>query len=176
MKIFLNQTVIFFTVVLFQGCSGHALQDLIDGNNHKTSSDISHETAKDDKVIAPSKNSALQSISPSATAGDDHEEYRYIQKNTNEWIEKEWEPLTEANTENEKKSNSDNNNKHKPIGIDSNASQESNESNPFTLQHYVDKARIYQKNKEKRDENKTKKPSHSEMIETLPGIGSSSKR
>ncbi|MDA3946785.1 MAG: hypothetical protein PF439_08920 [Helicobacteraceae bacterium] len=165
-----------FVISLFYGCSGHALQDLVDGKSQKKPSDTSVEKVKDDKVISPSKNSALQSISPSTTASDDHKDYRYMQKNTNEWIENEWDPLTESNSTNEKNSNIDDNNKHKLLENDNNNSLSEDDNSSFTLQHYVDKAGNYIENREKRDANKTKKPSHKEMLDTLPGIGKSTKK
>jgi len=115
-------------------------------------------------------NSALQSISPSKTAGDDHEEYRYIQKSTNEWIENEWEPLTEGNTTITK--NSEDNNSATEDVTNSNSEQAQIDDNSSTgLQYYVDKAGVYLDNKNKRDANVTKKPSHVDKVNAMPGIG-----
>lgn len=176
MNIFLKQILIFSTVALFYGCSGHTLQELVDGDNRNKSSNTATAEAKITTLPSPSNNSTLQSISPSTTAGDDHEKYRYMQKNTNEWMENEWNPLTESNSSNEKNSNTSDNNKHKLLESDSNSSLRADENNTYTLQYYVDKASIYIENREKRDANKTKEASHKEMIETLPGIGKSTKR
>ena len=154
-------------ISLFSGCSGHALQELIDGDHAETSS------AKEKPKRAPSQNSALNSISPSATAGDDHEEYRYIQKSTNTWIKEEWEPLTEQNQSDTNRNISD----AKCTQTDANASsQDRDDNSSFTLQYYVDKAGVYLENKKRRDANKTKEPSHTEKINTLPAIGKSDKR
>ncbi len=172
----IKKFITFFVIALFYGCSGHTLQDLVDDNSQNKSSNAATAEAQADKFPSPSNNSALQSISPSTTASDDHEEYRYMQKSTNEWIENEWNPLTENNLSDEKNSNTDDNNKHKIMKIDTNESQLDDNSSVMPLQHYVDKAGIYIENKEKRDANKTEKSSHSEMIETLPGIGTKSKR
>jgi len=118
----------------------------------------------------PSQNSALQSFSPSKTAGDDHEEYRYIQKNTNEWIEKEWEPLTESNAT-VTKSGEDNNTVTEDV-TNGNIEQTQIDDNSSTgLQYYVDKAGVYLDNKNKRDANATKKPSHVDKVNAMPGIG-----
>ena len=142
-------------ISLFQGCSGHSLQELLDG-----------ESSTDTKTVAPSQNKALNSISPSTTAGDDHEEYRYMQQNTNAWIKDEWEPLTESNTttnEEKKVEELSSANEHDLSSDDDNSS--------YTLQRYVDKAGLYLENKEKRDANKTKAPSHVDKINAMPGIG-----
>ena len=159
-----------FLISLFYGCSGHALQDLIDGDQ----ADISSAKEQTQPLkTAPSQNEALNSISPSSTAGDEHEEYRYIQKNTNTWIEEEWTPLTEQNQSDTNRNILDNNNTQ----IESNTSSGNKDDNSsFTLQYYVDKAGLYLENKKKRDANKTKEPSHTEKINTLPAIGKSNKR
>lgn len=146
----------------FYGCSGHALQDLIDGGTEEEKQIKVTEKSQTSTAKTPSKNSALNSISPSATSDDEHVEYRYIQKNTNTWIEEEWEPLTEQN-QSDTKSNT--------IASDNN---ESNAS--FTLQYYVDKAGVYLKNKEKRDGNKSKETSHTEKIDKMPVIGKHKRR
>ena len=175
MKTYQTTLLILLTISLLQGCSGHALQDLIDDNNEDSSSEkasLKNET----KLPPPSQNSALQSISPSITATDDHAEYRYIQQNTNEWLEKEWDPLTETNASSVENGNSFSNNMHKS---DSNKTNESltNEGNTSSgLQYYVDKAGIYLDNKEKRDANKTKEPSHVDKVNAMPGIGKKTTR
>ena len=151
---------------LFYGCSTYTLQGLIDGDHNQTVDKSSQHS----KSVAPSQNKALNSISPSTTASDDHVEYRYIQKSTNEWIENEWEPLT-GQEENVTKGN---------ISPSEHPSEEQNskvkreeENSSFTLQHYVDKASVYMKNKKRRDVNKTKVPSHTEKINNMPVIGKS---
>ena len=154
---------------LFQGCSGHTLQDLIDGeSNSKSSSEQSEQTIEKTHVVPPSQNRALNSISPSSTASDEHEEDRHMQKGTNEWLENEWKSLTESNTSTTKEGNSTPINDQKRRSID--------DINSTGLQYYVDKAGIYMENKKKRDANKTKVPSHVEKINAMPGIGKSRKR
>lgn len=168
--------MIFFTISLFYGCSGHILQDLIDDDSIEKPSNPTAREHPVERRTPPSQNSVLQSISPSATASDEHEEHRYMQQHTNEWIEKEWNPLTESHTSDVENSNSTNNNKHKMTVSDSNQTQIDEEESYFTLQHYVDKAEVYHENKEKRDANKTKKPSHVDKVNAMPGIGTKATR
>jgi len=141
------------TFLLFQGCSGYTLQSLIDGESaDRTAPQTTLSSEADGERVPPSQNSALQKISPSKTAGDDHEEHRIMQKETNAWIENEWEPLTEGNKE-------------------MNISAVVEDNSTFTLQHYVDKAALYKKNKTIRDANKTKVPSHVDKVNAMPVIG-----
>ncbi len=147
---------------LLCGCSGHVLQDMIDEKS----------TNKSDTKTPPSQNRALQSISPSTTAGDDHEEFRYMQKSTNAWIKNEWEPLTESNTTTLENSKNSTENE----GKSADQTQNTDENSSFTLQHFVDKAGLYLENKEKRDAIRTKEPSHAERIDALPGIGTKTGR
>jgi len=153
---------------LFLGCSGHTLQELIDG---KKENDSSSEKPSGDHAeayqVPPSRNSALNAISPSSTADESHQEYRYLQKSTDDWIEKEWEPLTEppkSVTESNITAYDDNHNEENTSSIDG-------DSGTFTLQHYVDKTARYIENKKRRDANKSKSPSHTEKINAMPGIG-----
>ena len=158
---------------LLVGCSGHSLQDLIDGKNSADASskqNIEHE--KKSKRVAPSQNKALNSISPSRTAGDEHEEHRYIQKSTNTWIEDEWEPLTESNTSDNKEVKSE----RTIIKSDANSTLSQEDNSSTGLQYYVDKAEVYFENKKKHDANKTEAPSHTEKIDAMPGIGKSKRR
>ena len=150
-------------ISLFQGCSGHALQDLIDGDKNATK----QMDGTKDKKVAPSQNKALNSISPSSTASDEHDEHRHIQKSTNTWLEDEWEPLTESNTSTTNAVKADNNISED----DANQTISQDDNSSSGLQYYVDKAEVYFDNKEKRDANKTKVPSHTEKIDAMPGIG-----
>lgn len=162
----------FLAASLFYGCSGHALQDLVDGNSTNNLSSKNSPDDRADKMPAPSQNSALQSISPSSTASDDHQEYRYIQQNTNEWLEKEWSPLSESSSSDVNISNSDNLNKESGLSENNSSTYDNEDENgSFTLQHYVDKAKIYHENKEKLDDNTTKAPSHVDKVNAMPGIG-----
>jgi len=165
-------TALIVTTALFQGCSGHALQDWIDGDSSSDASSKQHDhTTSDTKPVTPSQNKALNSISPSSTASDEHEEHRYMQKSTNAWIKNEWDPLTDSNTSASKKANETD-----KTQADTNKSVSSDDINTTGLQYYVDKAGIYIDNKKKRDANKTKAPSHTEKINAMPGIGKPSGR
>ena len=171
----LNKTVLYTTLILviglFQGCSGHALQDLIDGNTNDSPSDKAEHLDTNSHTVTPSQNKALNSISPSTTASDEHEEYRYMQKNTNAWIEKEWEPLTESNTSIQKEKQAAIKTDNNITKTDTNESVSKDDNSSSGLQYYVDKAELYFENKEKRDANKTKAPSHVDTINAMPGIG-----
>jgi len=160
----LSYIVLVLVVSLFQGCSGHTLQDWIDGDTTDPSAKNSEQKSK---TVPPSQNKALNSISPSSTASDDHEEYRYMQKNTNAWIKEDWEPLTESNATEKVDVESD----KAIINSDENTSVSQEDNSSSGLQYYVDKADVYFENKKKRDANKTKVPSHTEKINAMPGIG-----
>ena len=135
------------TIGLFYGCSGDAYTYADNVNRAK---------------VPPSQNSALQSLSPSKTASDDHKAYRHIQKSTNEWIKNEWEPLTECNNTITKSNKNYNTVTQEPALDDANSTA--------NLQHYVDKAGLFIENRKIRDANKTKAPSHTEKISKLPVI------
>jgi hypothetical protein len=143
---------------LLTGCSGHVLQDIVDGDSKNTA------------ATPPSQNSALQSISPSQTASDDHEEHRIMQKNTNEWINGEWKMFTESNTSAIQKPQETTANG--AVG----AIQTADDINSSGLQYYVDKAALYMENKKIHEANRTKTPSHAEQIDAMPGIGKTDHR
>lgn len=161
-------SALLLVISLFQGCSGYALQDLIDGDK----SPVEQTSGSENQKVAPSQNKALNSISPSTTASDEHEEHRYIQKSTNTWIENEWEPLTESNTSDNIEVKSDRT--MSKSDKNSTVSQENNSSSG--LQYYVDKAEVYFENKKKHDANKTEAPSHVDKMNAMPGIGKPDKR
>jgi hypothetical protein len=102
-------------------------------------------------TVSPSENPALQSISPSPTAGGANDEHRLLQQKTNTWIEEEWTPRVETNA--------------------TIREQNEDEDRPFTLQEYVDKAGVYLKEKEKEQAGKPRSPSHKEQMDELPVIG-----
>jgi len=180
LRILFNVTFFIFATLslsLFYGCSGHTLQDLVDGKTtSKSSSEESTQVKEEPNPVPPSQNRALNSISPSSTSNDKHNEDRYLQKSTNEWLQNEWEPLTESNTSTIKEVNSTAYDLNSSMNVESNQTRSSNDINSTGLQYYVDKAGIYLENKEKRDANKTKTPSHAEKLNTMPGIGKSHKR
>ena len=164
-------TALILVISLFQGCSGHALQDLIDGDTPNSSSEKVEQSDTDSKKVAPSQNKALNSISPSTTASDEHEEYRYMQKNTNAWIKEEWEPLTESNISTHSSETAVTKEENNITKSDTNQTAKRDDNSSSGLQYYVDKAEVYFENKEKRDANKTKAPSHVDKMNAMPGIG-----
>ena len=164
--------VITLTISLFQGCSGHALQDLIDGeSNDNTSSNQEASIQNNQRSVTPSQNSALNSISPTSTSDDKHKEHRYIEKSINSWdinSNKSDVKIEKSVTESNVTKYEDNTSSEYNSTIDDNSS--------FTLQYYVDALGDYIDEKERRDANKTKAPSHTEKINAMPGIGKVKKR
>jgi hypothetical protein len=92
------------------------------------------------------------------------------------WIKKEWEPLTESNTSTEKPDSNEDSADRNITNSDTNQSDHADNNSSSGLQYYVDKAEIYFENKEKRDANKTKAPSHVDKVNAMPGIGKPTKR
>jgi len=155
---------------LFWGCSEHLLQDLINGRKSTPSSEHDKESKDSTYKVPPSKNKALNTISPSSTADDTDDRYRYLQKRTNSWITEEWEPLTQKKEGVTESNITIDDDKHNDV------TSAHEENNNFSLQHYVDKAALYIENKKRRDENRSKVSSHLEKINTLPVIGTSKKK
>jgi len=164
--------IITLTISLFQGCSGHALQDLIDGESHdNTSSNQEASIQNRQRTVTPSENSALNSISPTSTSHDKHQEPRYIEKSINSSdinSKKSDVTIEKSVTESNVTKYEDNTSSEYNSTVDDNSS--------FTLQHYVDELGDYMDEKERRDANKTKAPSHTEKINAMPGIGKAQKR
>jgi len=153
-KLYIKIIALFLISLLLSSCSGFTLQGLIDGKDKKVDNNVTIQKAE---MPAPSSNRALNAISPSRTLDSSHSEDRVLQKETDEWLKNEWEPLTQ----------------------ETNSTQSVNkeeDNSSFTLQKYVDKATLYIKNKEKRDANKTKAPSHYKKMESMPAIGNTKKR
>ena len=164
----IDAIIIISTLYLFQGCSRHVLQDLID-NNHVSNTSSQQELSSPKKT--PSENRALNSISPTSTSDDKHKEHRYLQKsiinkeiNSDDDKKKIIQDVTESNI-----TKHDNNDSSKY-----NSTLDDNSS--FTLQHYVDKLGEYMDEKEQRDTNKSKKSSHVEELQSMPGIGTAKTR
>jgi len=123
------------------------------------------------KTVAPSQNSALNSISKST------EKTGLIQSNLNTWFKTEWEPTIHKDKEIQKKymkkveNNTTNNivsqkatNDKKEVS--SKVSYVEKKDRPFTLQEYVDKAKAYMSAKPNDYEH-----SNVKKIESLPVIG-----
>ncbi len=151
-------TLSLLLINLLNGCSGHVLQDMVDGDT------------QDAVTTPPSQNSALQSISPSTTASDAHEEHRIMQKNTNAWLNGEWKMFTESNTSAAEEGQGDVGNKT------DDTVRTADDINSSGLQYYVDKAGIYLENKKRHDANVSKEPSHVDKVNAMPGIGKIDRR
>lgn len=94
--------------------------------------------------LNPSQNSALNKV-----AGKKEDQNSgFLQKSLDNWIEKDWVPTVEKND------------KIKKMDADENRS--------FTMQEYVDKIEVYNK-----EQNQTSGDSHMEKINSMPVIGKS---
>jgi len=102
-------------IALFQGCSGHTLQNLIDGDSENKQTKTEENTP-----VNPSQNSALNTISPTQRNNDGN---GLLQKKADNFIENDWTPTVEKNSS-IKATNED-------------------KERPFTIQEYVDKAGVY---------------------------------
>ena len=177
MQTLLRLLLVSLSISLFYGCSGHTLQDLIDGKTaDKPSSKEVSNGEVEAKPVAPSQNKALNSISPSSTSKAKHTKDRALQKSTDSWLKNDWEPLTDGNTSTDQESNCSLEETNSSLKAAPTQNRSSKDINSTGLQYYVDKAGIYMENKEKRDANKTKAPSHTEKINEMPGIGKSKDR
>ena len=102
-------------IALLQGCSGHALQDIIDGEQPSNKAATERK-----KQPNPSQNNALNSISPSHKT---KAQEGILQKKSDAFIKDDWTPTIEKNST------------IKTINED--------ESRDFKIQEYVDKAGVY---------------------------------
>jgi hypothetical protein len=94
-----------------------------------------------DKVVNPSQNSALNSVSNSQK-----EKTGAMQESLNNWLNKEWTPSIEKDEAIKEKY--------------------ADEKRDFTLQEYVEKSEVYIK-----ENNATAKNSHVDKINAMPVIG-----
>ncbi len=90
----------------------------------------------------PSQNRALNSVS----GKEEKEKSGYLQEALNNWTKNDWTPAVEKNEDIKKKNE--------------------NESRNFTLQEYVDKIEVYNK-----EQNSTHTESHKKKISSMPVIG-----
>lgn len=130
-------------ISLYSGCSGRSLQTLADEHFNDNST-----PKQEKKIVNPSQNSALNSVSPSNKGNNSD---GMLQKNTDAFIEEDWTPTIEKNSS------------IKAINDD--------KQRPFKLQEYVDKAEIYID--AQKDDGK---PSHKEEMDKLPVIGTKKER
>lgn len=125
-----------YVTLILGGCSGHTLQDLADKHiNNKAE-------MKKEEIITPTKNEALNKLSPSGQEKTDGA----MQKSLDNWLDTDWTPTVRKDE------------KVKKV--------DANESRNFTLQEYVDKAVAYSKNKPASTE-----PSNVEQLSKMPVIG-----
>ena len=115
--------------------------------------------------VAPSQNASLHSVSPSTTAVS---EGGAMQRSLDAWLKEEWTPLTKTAkvTTTTKTPDGKVVTETKMVEV-----PEPVDSEPFTLQKYADKWKVYHENKAKMMEGKPKEPSHIEMMGTLPVVG-----
>jgi hypothetical protein len=115
--------------------------------------------------VAPSQNSSLHSVSPSTTAVS---EGGAMQRSLDSWLKEEWTPMT----------------KTVPVATKTTAPDgtvvttttmvevpEVEDNEPFTLQKYADKWKVYHESKAKMMEGKPKEPSNIDLMNSLPVIG-----
>lgn len=121
--------------------------------------------------VAPSENSALNSISSSGQ----NSKSSYMQKSLDSWLKEDWTPTVTKDKKIQKKymkktTVSKNGQSNETLGDDSVQEEESSyvedENRNFTLQEYVDKAAVYLKAHPNDDKN-----SNVKKLETMPVIG-----
>ncbi len=115
--------------------------------------------------VSPSQNKSLQTVSPSTTAVS---EGGGMQRSLDAWLKEEWTPMTKT-VPVETKTTAPDGTVVTTTTIVEVPEPENNE--PFTLQKYADKWKVYHENKAKMSEGKPKEPSHIEMMGTLPVVG-----
>ena len=115
--------------------------------------------------VAPSKNSTLHSVSPSTTAVS---EGGAMQRSLDSWLKEEWTPMTKTVPVETKTTAPDGTVVTTTTMVEV---PEPEDNDPFTLQKYADKWKVYHENKAKMMEGKPKEPSHIEMMGTLPVVG-----
>ena len=115
--------------------------------------------------VSPSQNSSLHAVSPSTTAAS---EGGMMQRSLDGWLKEEWSPLTKTapvtttTTMPDGKVVTETKMVEVPEPVD---------NEPFTLQKYADKWKVYNENKAKMMEGKPKEPSNIDLVNSLPVIG-----
>ena len=115
--------------------------------------------------VAPSQNASLQTVSPSSTAAN---EGGAMQRSLDAWLKEEWTPLTAAPAGQTEKTPSNGGTVTTSSAVQT---PEAKDDEPFTLQKYADKWKVYHENKAKMNEGKPKEPSHVDMMNSLPVVG-----
>ncbi len=134
--------------------------------------------------VSPSQNPSLQAVSPSNAAS----EGGAMQRSLDAWLKEEWTPMTDIAPVTTQTKQEDGTvvtvtkdarqvvtTTQTPDGkvttTTAPAEPEPEDNEPFTLQKYADKWKVYQENKTKMNEGKPKEPSHLEKMSTLPVVG-----
>ena len=124
----------------------------------------------------PTQNESLNTISKSSAAKKG--EKGWIQKNLDEWYEGDWKKNTKGFEEESEPKAAVSSATKEEEGVEviqdtknisteeKNTQKQKTKSNPYTLQHIVDKTEYYFEHKEK-----TPGPSHVEEMEKMPVIG-----
>lgn len=115
--------------------------------------------------VAPSQNASLHAISPSTTATS---EGGSMQRSLDGWLKEEWTPMTKTATVTTTTTMPDGKviTETKMVEV-----PEPVDTEPFTLQKYADKWKVYHENKAKMMEGKPKEPSNVDLVNSLPVIG-----
>ena len=115
--------------------------------------------------VAPSQNPSLHAVSPSTTAAS---EGGSMQRSLDSWLKEEWSPMTKTAPVTTTTTMPDGKvvTETKMVTL-----PEPEDNEPFTLQKYADKWKVYHDNKEKMNEGKPKEPSNVDLMNSLPVIG-----
>ena len=135
--------------------------------------------------VTPSQNTNLQAVSPSVTAAS---QGGAMQHSLDSWLKEEWTPISKATPVVTTKTASDGSvvvtkteetqvvttttaPDGKVVTTTAQIAPEPENEEPFTLQKYVDKWKVYNDKKAKMNEGKPKEPSTIDKVNSLPVIG-----
>ena len=115
--------------------------------------------------MAPSQNPSLHAVSPSTTATS---EGGSMQRSLDSWLKEDWAPMTKTAPVTTTTTMPDGKvvTETKMVPV-----PEPVDNEPFTLQKYADKWKVYHENKAKMMEGKPKEPSNVDLVNSLPVIG-----
>lgn len=115
--------------------------------------------------VAPSQNSSLNAVSPSPTA---ESEGGVMQRSLDAWLKEEWTPMTKIVPVETKTTAPDGTVVTTTTMVEV---PEPKDNEPFTLQKYADKWKVYHENQARMNAGKPKEASHLEMLNRMPLIG-----
>lgn len=135
--------------------------------------------------VTPSQNTNLQAVSPSGTAAS---QGGAMQHSLDSWLKEEWTPINKSAPIITTKSTPDGSvivtkteetqvvttttaPDGKVVTTTAQIAPEPENEEPFTLQKYVDKWKVYNDKKAKMNEGKPKEPSTIDKVNSLPVIG-----